>query len=33
MRRVIRATYLGELPGNLNSLVNPDAVEQIPTAV
>ena len=29
MRRVIRAAYLGEDPGDLSSLVNPEAVEEI----
>ena len=29
MRRVIRAAYLGEDPGDISSLVNPEAVEQI----
>jgi acetyl-CoA synthetase len=29
MRRVIRAAYLGEPPGDLSALVNPEAVEQI----
>ncbi|NDJ75931.1 MAG: AMP-binding protein [Chloroflexi bacterium] len=29
MRRVIRAAYLGEPPGNLAALVNPDAVDEI----
>ena len=31
MRRVIRATYLGEAPGDLSSLENPQAVEEIRT--
>ncbi len=29
MRRVIRSTYLGEAPGDLSSLENPQAVEEI----
>jgi acetyl-CoA synthetase len=29
MRRVIRAAYLGENPGDLSSLVNPESVEEI----
>ncbi|MCK4692492.1 MAG: AMP-binding protein [Anaerolineales bacterium] len=29
MRRVIRATYLGEPPGDLSALVNPEIVDQI----
>jgi len=29
MRRVIRAAYLGEPPGDLSALLNPEAVEQI----
>jgi acetyl-CoA synthetase len=29
MRRVIRAAYLGEPPGDLSALVNPEAVEEI----
>ncbi len=29
MRRVIRAAYLGEPPGDLSALVNPDAVKEI----
>jgi len=29
MRRVIRAAVLGEPPGDLSSLVNPEAVEEI----
>jgi len=33
MRRVIRAAYLGEPPGDLSALVNPDAVEEIRAAV
>jgi len=33
MRRVIRATYLGEDPGDLSSLENPQAVEGIKRAV
>jgi acetyl-CoA synthetase len=32
MRRVIRATYLGEDPGDLSSLENPQAVEEIKQA-
>jgi acetyl-CoA synthetase len=29
MRRVIRAAYLGEEPGDLSALVNPEAIEEI----
>jgi acetyl-CoA synthetase len=29
MRRVIRAAYLDERPGDLSALVNPEAVEEI----
>jgi acetyl-CoA synthetase len=29
MRRIIRATYLGDDPGDTSSLVNPEAVEEI----
>ena len=29
MRRVIRSAYLGEAPGDLSSLENPQAVEEI----
>jgi acetyl-CoA synthetase len=29
MRRVIRAAYLGQAPGDLSSLENPQAVEEI----
>ncbi|MBM3146055.1 MAG: AMP-dependent synthetase, partial [Chloroflexi bacterium] len=29
MRRMIRAAYLGENPGDTSSLVNPEAVEEI----
>ena len=29
LRRVIRAAYLGEPPGDLSALVNPEAVEEI----
>jgi acetyl-CoA synthetase len=29
MRRIIRAAYLGEDPGDTSSLVNPEAVEEI----
>jgi acetyl-CoA synthetase len=32
MRRVIRAAYLGEPPGDLSALVNPEAVDEIPKA-
>jgi len=32
MRRVIRAAYLGEPPGDLSALVNPEAVDEIPQA-
>jgi acetyl-CoA synthetase len=33
MRRVIRAAYLGEPPGDLSALVNPQAVEEIRAAI
>ena len=33
MHRIIRATYLGESPGDLSSLENPDTVEAIRNAV
>jgi acetyl-CoA synthetase len=33
MRRVIRAAYLGEPPGDLSALVNPEAVEEIQKAI
>ena len=33
MHRIIRATYLGESPGDLSSLENPDTVEAIRDAV
>ncbi len=33
MRRVIRSAYLGESPGDLSALVNPEAVEEIQKAV
>jgi acetyl-CoA synthetase len=33
MRRVIKAAYLGEEPGDLSALVNPEAVEEIKQAV
>lgn len=33
MRRVIRAAYLSEPPGDLSALVNPEAVEEIKAAV
>jgi len=33
MRRVIRAAYLGEPPGDLSALVNPEAVKEIQEAV
>ncbi|MFQ5611944.1 MAG: AMP-binding protein [Anaerolineae bacterium] len=33
MRRVIRAAYLGQDPGDLSALVNPEAVEEIRRAV
>jgi acetyl-CoA synthetase len=33
MRRVIRAAYLGQPPGDLSALVNPEAVEEIQRAV
>ena len=29
MRRVIRATYMGEPPGDLSALVNPEVVDEI----
>jgi len=29
MRRVIRAAYLGENPGDLTSLVNPESIDEI----
>ena len=29
MRRVIRAAYLGENPGDLSSLVNPESIDEI----
>jgi acetyl-CoA synthetase len=29
MRRVIRSAYLGEDPGDISSLVNPEAVAEI----
>ncbi|MCJ7817268.1 MAG: AMP-dependent synthetase, partial [Candidatus Thorarchaeota archaeon] len=32
MRRMIRAAYLGEDPGDTSSLVNPEAVEEIKRA-
>jgi acetyl-CoA synthetase len=32
MRRVIRATYLGQEPGDLSSLENPDAVKAVAEA-
>jgi acetyl-CoA synthetase len=32
MRRVIRAAYLGEPPGDLSALVNPEAVDEISQA-
>jgi acetyl-CoA synthetase len=32
MRRVIRAAYLGEVPGDVSALVNPGAVEEIARA-
>ncbi|HKH72460.1 MAG TPA: hypothetical protein VKA59_13965, partial [Vicinamibacterales bacterium] len=32
MRRVIRSAYLGEAPGDLSSLENPQAVEEIRAA-
>jgi acetyl-CoA synthetase len=32
MRRMIRAAYLGEDPGDTSSLINPDAVEEIRSA-
>ena len=33
MRRVIRSAYLGEEPGDLSALVNPEAVEEIRQAM
>ena len=33
MRRVIRAAYLGEAPGDLSSLENPQAVDDIRRSV
>jgi acetyl-CoA synthetase len=33
MRRVIRAAYLGEDPGDLSALVNPEAIEKIRNAI
>jgi hypothetical protein len=33
MRRVIRAAYLGEPPGDLSALVNPEALGEIPKGV
>jgi acetyl-CoA synthetase len=33
MRRIIRAAYLGEDPGDISSLVNPEAIEEIKRAV
>jgi acetyl-CoA synthetase len=33
MRRVIRAALLGEKPGDLSALVNPEAVEELRTIV
>jgi len=33
MRRIIRAAYLGEDTGDISSLVNPEAVEEIRRAV
>jgi acetyl-CoA synthetase len=33
MRRVIRSAYLGQSPGDLSALVNPEAVEEIRQAV
>ena len=32
MRRMIRAAYLGQEPGDTSSLVNPEAVEEIRNA-
>jgi acetyl-CoA synthetase len=31
MRRVVRAALLGQEPGDLSSLVNPEAVESLKT--
>jgi acetyl-CoA synthetase len=33
MRRVIRAAYLGQPPGDLSALVNPEAVEEVRRAI
>jgi acetyl-CoA synthetase len=33
MRRVIRAAYLGEDPGDLSALLNPDAIEKIQKSI
>jgi acetyl-CoA synthetase len=33
MRRVIRAAFTGEDPGDLSALVNPEAVEEVTRAV
>ncbi|MBU4224197.1 MAG: AMP-dependent synthetase, partial [Chloroflexi bacterium] len=33
MRRVIRAVYLGQDPGDLSALVNPEALDEIRQAV
>ena len=33
MRRVIRAAYLGEDPGDLSALVNPEAIEKIQNSI
>jgi acetyl-CoA synthetase len=32
MRRVIRTTYLGEPPGDISALVNPEAIKEIQEA-
>jgi acetyl-CoA synthetase len=33
MRRVVRAVYKGESPGDLSSLVNPEAVTELQTTL
>ena len=33
MRRVVRAVYVGAPPGELSSLVNPEALEELRVAV
>ena len=32
MRRVVRATYLGEDPGDLSSMVNPESLDALRAA-